>query len=135
VTPGLRWTIHAAEARLRLQEIADALDELLAARGASERARFAARLVAEELVLNAFEHGGARSAILEAGLGGPRARLTIEDDGSPFDPTTHLVEPATCTAEEVRPRGRGLALVRGFTTGMEYRLAGGRNRLSLELTE
>lgn len=135
MTPGLRWTIHAAEARPRLQEIAETLDELLAARGASERARFAARLVAEELALNAFEHGGARSVVLEADLGGPKVRMTFDDDGAPFDPTTPLARPEWRTAEEVRPRGRGRALVRGFTTGMEYRRAGGRNRLSLELTE
>ena len=135
MTPGLRWTIHAAEARLRLQEIADTLDELLAARGGSERARFAARLVAEELTLNAFEHGGARSVVLEADIGGPRVRMTFDDDGAPFDPTTHLAEPESCTAEEVRPRGRGLALVRGFTTGMEYQRVGGRNRLRFELAE
>jgi anti-sigma regulatory factor (Ser/Thr protein kinase) len=133
VTPGLRFLFEAAEAPLRLREAGDGLDDFLAARGVSERARFAARLVVEEVVLNAIEHGGSQSVSMEAELEGGRVRLVFEDDGTPFDPTTHRAGDGAGTLQDARPRGRGLVLVRGFTRSIDYRRAEGRNRLSLEL--
>jgi anti-sigma regulatory factor (Ser/Thr protein kinase) len=133
VTPALRWRFAAAEAPSRLREAGDALDEVLASRGVSDRSRFAARLVAEEVVLNAIEHGGARSVSMEAELEDGRIGLVFEDDGAPFDPTPYRAEAAAGAPEDARPRGRGLILVRGFTRGVEYRRVEGRNRVSLEL--
>jgi anti-sigma regulatory factor (Ser/Thr protein kinase) len=132
VTAPIRWRFEPADAATRLREASDELDRILAAQGVSERARFAARLVAEEIVLNAFEHGGATVVTMAVDPAGDPHRLILEDDGDPFDP-------AAPQALEATPnpgiRGRGLILVRGMTRSIEHRSFGGRNRLSILLVE
>ena len=113
------WRLDSPDP-VRLSQVSDAVDAILSASGLSERARFAARLVTEELVLNAFEHGAASEVTLQL-LGDNR--LAFEDDGRPFDPSA-------AAPESVRPgeRGRGLSLVQNFAKSLEHSRAAGRNR-------
>jgi anti-sigma regulatory factor (Ser/Thr protein kinase) len=135
VTAPTRWHFEAADAATRLREASDELDAILSARGVSERACYAARLVAEEVVLNALEHGGARFVAMEMDPVGDPHRLVFEDDGVPFDPTTQADSRGSDAPGDVPPRGRGLILVHGFTRAIEHRLADGCNRLSVLLVE
>jgi anti-sigma regulatory factor (Ser/Thr protein kinase) len=135
VTAPAGWRFGAAGVATRLREASDELETILTERGLSERARFAARLVAEELVLNAIQHGGAGIVTMETDPDGDPYRLTFEDDGVPFDPTPPPQPRASDAPGEVSPRGRGLILLHGFTRAMEYRLADGHNRLSVLLVE
>ena len=120
------WRLDSPDP-VRLSQVSDAVEALLEADGLSERGRFTARLVTEELVLNAFHHGGAREITLE--LAG-RDRLVLEDDGSPFDPSGPVVEEPP-TGE----RGRGLLLVRGFAKSLRYARRDGRNRTEVVLPD
>ena len=131
MTAPTRWRFEAADAAKRLREAGDELDVVLTALGASERTRFAARLVAEEIVLNAFEHGGATRVTMEIDPVGDPQRLEFEDDGVPFDPSV----PAARASSSSSPRGRGLILVHGMARSIEHRSVGGRNRLSVRLIE
>jgi len=132
VTAPIRWRFEPADAATRLREASDEMDVILAAHGLSERARFAARLVAEEIVLNAFEHGGATAVTMDVDPTGDPHRLVLEDDGAPFDPAASQ---APNGPQNLGTRGRGLILVRGMTRSIEHRSAGGRNRLSILLVE
>ena len=135
MTAPLRWRVEAGEATTRLRETSDALDAVLTSRGVSERGRLAARLVTEEVVLNAIEHGGARYVSVEAGPESETCRLVFVDDGAPFDPTTHRPLSGSGAPGKARPRGRGLILVHAFTRAIEHRFGGGHNRLSVLLVE
>lgn len=135
MTPPTRWRFEATGAPTQLRTASDALDAILAARGASERSRLAARLVCEEIVLNAFQHGGASFVIAEADPAKDPAALTFEDDGAAFDPAAPPGPRASDVAGEASTRGRGLILVRAFTTQIEHRRSEGRNRLRVLLVE
>ena len=124
------WRLQSGDSA-GLRRASDALDVLLADRGVSEAGRFAARMISEEVVLNAFEHGGARSMEMEIDAG---RRLTFVDDGSAFDPTAGP-PPLTDArdADEVRLRIRGLQLVHRFAVRLDYRRQDDRNHLVVEL--
>jgi len=126
VTDRRLWRLDSPDP-FRLSRISDEVEALLESGGLSERGRFTARLVTEELVLNAFHHGGAHAVTVELEA---RDRLVLEDDGSPFDPSAAAVdEPAT------GERGRGLLLVRGFAKALRYARRGERNRTEVVLPD
>jgi len=100
------------------------------------RARFGVELVFEEVVANVLRHGsrpnGETRIQLEVALEHDAVRLVFEDDGPPFDPRERP-DPAPPTDLEHAPTGgRGLMLIRRFSSGLEYlRTPEGRNRLTV----
>jgi len=126
------WRLESADGA-PLRRASDALDALLAERGLSDASRFAARMISEEVVLNAFEHGKARTVVMELN---PERRLSFVDDGSPFDPTAGPPSLSDARdADEVRLRIRGLQLVHRFALNLEYRRQDDRNHLTVVLPE
>ena len=118
---------------MHLRRASDELDSVLSEQGASEFRRFVARLVCEEIVLNAFEHGSAGTVVMEIDA---NRRLTFVDDGVAFDPTASSRELADArNADEVRLRVRGLQLLHKFGRSLEYRRQDDRNRLTVLLPE
>jgi serine/threonine-protein kinase RsbW len=61
-------------------------------------------------------------------------RMTIADDGEPFDPLTHPAADRPRTLDEARPGGLGLHILRTSPNGVAYRRVGDRNELTLTLT-
>jgi serine/threonine-protein kinase RsbW len=102
--------------------------------GATERQSFRAQLSAEELILNAFKHGGRDaltiSATLDASPG--KLRLRLEDDGAPFDPTKAQTRATDATVEAARVGGWGIQLVRGFAQTVSYSRADNHNVVVLD---
>jgi anti-sigma regulatory factor (Ser/Thr protein kinase) len=131
----LRWQFAAADTPNSLRAASDELEAILSSHGASEATRFAARLVCEEIVLNAIEHGGAGFVTLEVEPASAPQHLVFEDDGAEFDPATLADPNGADTPGDLSPRGRGLILVRRFTRAIKHRRAEGRNRLSVLLVE
>jgi anti-sigma regulatory factor (Ser/Thr protein kinase) len=83
-------------------------------------------IVAEELVTNVIDHGGATHAQLAFALVGGNVRIELTDSGKPFDPRT--------TPDPVRTErggGAGLAIVRTWAQMLSYQSAAGSNRLTL----
>jgi serine/threonine-protein kinase RsbW len=85
----------------------------------------------EELFTNIVTHNPVSPAPIRVRLDlhGAEVALTVEDDGTPFDPTR--VPPPTMprSIEEAPIGGLGLHLVRQFSSGMAYERRGRTNRL------
>jgi serine/threonine-protein kinase RsbW len=113
-----RWIIEACEAA-RL----------------SKKTSFAVQLCLDEAVANILEHGkgsaGASAIAADLECSDSKVVLEIEDDGSPFDPSVVAAPQTPQTLEAASPGGRGIHLIRQFSSRMEYARAGGHNRLRL----
>lgn len=85
----------------------------------------------EELFVNIVTHNpGLRATIrVRLDLRGTEAALTIEDDGTPFDPTKVPPPARPRSLDEAPIGGLGLHLVRHFSSGMEYERRGRTNHL------
>ena len=113
-------------------QVARFVGDLAAAAGLSSRAAFRLRLACDELTANIVEHGyGGRGGAISlcADYGSCCARLRIEDEAAPFDPTS--AEPLPPYGGPARPSrlgGAGLLLVRASVDRFGYEYARGRNR-------
>ncbi len=58
--------------------------------------------------------------------------LTMEDNGSPFDPTVDTNPNTSGPLESRSVGGLGLHLVKNFASRISYEFVGGKNRLTLE---
>jgi serine/threonine-protein kinase RsbW len=85
----------------------------------------------EELFTNVVTHNPASRAAIRVQLDvqGSEAALTIEDDGTPFDPTRVPPPAKPRSLAEAPIGGLGLHLVRQFSSGMEYERRGRTNHL------
>ena len=98
---------------------------------------FVINLVLDELITNAVTHGtfNVPDPTIDIHLKTDRDVVTLimEDNGSPFDPTT--VDAAdvdtTSVLEDRAVGGLGLHLVRTFAHEMAYEFVDGRNRLTV----
>lgn len=102
------------------------------------RVRFALTLCADEALTNIVTHartsaGGAARLWLSCGPTADGLTLCIEDDGTPFDPTTQASPELAASLDEARPGGHGLRLMRHYLHRLEYRRMGARNALALEV--
>ena len=77
-------------------------------------------------------HAGAIVITLEQDAA--TVRMTIADDGDPFDPVAQAVADLPRTLDDARPGGLGLRIVRSETLTMAYRRTDGWNVLTLTLT-
>ena len=98
---------------------------------------FAINLELDELITNTVTHGS-----FEAGID-PRIDihlrvesdiliLTMENNGSPFDPTLDTDPNTTSPLESREVGGLGLHLVKSFADRISYEFVEGKNRLTLE---
>jgi len=131
----LRWTFGPANAPNHLRAASDELDTILGEHRLPERTCFAARLVCEEIVLNALEHGGASFVTMELEPAKDPLVLVFEDDGASFDPEARAAERGPDATGEVSRRGRGLILVHGMSRGIRHHRDNGRNRLTIALVD
>ena len=126
------FTLTSANVQEAVAWIATQMMEI----GATERQSFRAQLSAEELLLNAIEHGGrdplSASVTLEALP--ERLRLTLQDDSAPFNFFDAPERNIDQTIETARPGGWGLELVRRFAQVISYRRVDNRNVVVLDFT-
>ena len=98
---------------------------------------FVINLALDELITNAVTHGtfNAPDPTIDVHLKADRevVTLTLEDNGSPFDPTRMDAKnvDTTSSLEDRAVGGLGLHLVRTFAHEMSYEFVGGRNRLTV----
>jgi anti-sigma regulatory factor (Ser/Thr protein kinase) len=87
---------------------------------------FAIQLCAEELLTNIFRHGGAESPHIAVELfeAANEVRLTIEDNGQPFDIAAAVPRRIDRPLEEVEPGGLGVQLVHHFSDQLSYHRRG-----------
>jgi len=119
----------------RRDEIEDAQRALLhaiAAAGYSEASGFAIRLALEEALSNAFRHGNrgdpAKSVRIDCRVQSDAVTIEIEDEGEGFDPAS-VPDPTQLENIEI-PSGRGLTLMRGFMSEVDFPPPGNRVRMT-----
>ena len=111
-----------------LPRVLDAVEAAMGRRGYPVRDHFGVRLALEEAVVNALKHGHGGNPTLAARV---RWRVTagevlaeVQDEGPGFDPEG-VADP--CDPANVgRPCGRGLLLIRHYTTWSRYDRGGTR---------
>lgn len=86
-------------------------------------------IVAEELVMNAVEHGGATRAALSFALEGGSVSIGLSDNGAPFDMG---IAPSDIVRKD-RGGGAGLALIRAWTKLLSSRRSDEANLLMLSM--
>lgn len=107
-----------AEAR-RVQE---EIEQALQASGYTEHEVFAIKLALEEALVNAIKHGNQmdpdKQVFVVYKVTSERFEIRITDQGAGFNPED--VPDPTAIENLERPCGRGLLLMRGFMSEVEY---------------
>ena len=114
----VRLPSDTAEAqRLQLRILAE-----LTAHGYSEKICFGIKLALEEALVNAIKHGNQmdpdKRVFVAYCVSTDRFEIRITDEGEGFNPEE--VPDPTAIENLERPCGRGLLLMRGFMTEVEY---------------
>src|SRR5262249_54552792 len=86
---------------------------------------------ASNIILYGYDDGVAHPITLEIEPLEPGVRMTLIDDGRPFNPAEPGELPVTQTIEEMRVGGLGLHLLRSFASEIHYRRDANRNVLVL----
>lgn len=106
-------------------------------RGVSERVRYAVQLVIEEMVTNsikyAFDDELPHDIELTMALDAEAVRVTLVDEGRPFDPScdvdTGVCRPVPHPAEG----GLGIMMVRRICDSVQYRRENDRNVVQMDI--
>ena len=118
VTVDVAIASDLAEARL----LQDRIEEALQATEFSEHDIFAIKLAVEEALVNAIKHGNQldpdKRVAVSYQVTCERFDIRIVDEGSGFNPED-VPDPTDPRFIE-RPCGRGLLLIRGFMTEVQY---------------
>ena len=88
-------------------------------------------LACEEAFVNVVSYSGAEKAWYAIEIDGEELRITIADNGAPFDPTAAV--PAEKEFEDLDSGGMGIGLVRELASDVSYRRADGRNVLVISM--
>jgi anti-sigma regulatory factor (Ser/Thr protein kinase) len=130
------WRLAADVSELGRLNVA--LEQLVADGWLAGRVAQKFDLMLDELLTNVVRHGvsGVPEPVVEVTLcahgSGEPARLTICDNGPPFDPLTQAAAPDLEALLEDRPiGGLGVHLVRTMADDLRYRRIDGRNELTV----
>jgi serine/threonine-protein kinase RsbW len=114
--------------------ISDFVESLMVAAGFNSRKVMEVLLVVEEACTNIIKYAypGMEGTIqISAGVSGDRLELIIEDEGVPFDPTTHIVTLSQADAKDRPVGGLGIHLMRCLVDKMSFQFKAGKNVLTL----
>lgn len=130
------WVGQVATTGAEVSALCDAADEHAASRGAGPQARYALRLVVEELVSNVAKYAGASGPIeVRVEVRTDAVLATIIDDGVPFDPSAAAAPAAPDSLAEASIGGLGLTMVRASVRRLGYRRESGRNVVEAEIPQ
>ena len=104
------------------RRVQEQIEEALQANGYTEHDIFAIKLALEEALVNAIKHGNKmdpdKRVFVVFGVTPERFDIRITDEGVGFNPED--VPDPTAIENLERPCGRGLLLMRGFMTDVQY---------------
>lgn len=123
----MRLRIQVPCERAQLAPLLGRIDEALRAHAVGGDVRHDVRLIAEEVVCNAIEHGhdGAqcdppRQLVVDLARHDDGLHVEFRDDGRPFDPLSHDVPDLDAPLHERPIGGLGVHLVRELAQRVEY---------------
>ncbi|MGO8954289.1 MAG: SpoIIE family protein phosphatase [Rhodomicrobium sp.] len=113
------------------------LAEICAREAIADDVAFAMDVCLEELFSNIVRHGGpGASPLSKVGLSikiePGRTRMTVTDDGRPFDVSQAPAQKILLPLEQVQPGGLGILLAQKFASRLTYERAGGLNAVTAE---
>ena len=89
------------------------------------------RLALEEALANIINHSQATFIKLDASIGDGCLKVTITDDGIPFDATADSPTDLSLPPDQRPPGGLGIMLLHQMTDSLDYQRADGHNILTL----
>ena len=89
------------------------------------------RLALEEAVANVINYSQATFVNLDASIVDGRLKVTITDDGIPFDATAESPTDLSLSPDQRPPGGLGIMLLHQMTDVLDYQRTGNRNVLTL----
>ena len=89
------------------------------------------RAAVEEAVANVINYSGATALTLQAEQADGQFIVTIDDDGSPFDPTQGSATDLSIPPDQRPPGGMGLHMIQRMTDRQSYQRSEGHNILKL----
>ena len=121
-----------------LDTLCDHLRQFCQAYGVSKRQTFEINLALDELFTNIISHGFEDqeehhvhvTCTSQDGV----LKITIEDDGIPFNPTAAPHPNLKCAFKDREIGGLGIHLIRSYMDHIEYNRRGGKNVLVLTKT-
>jgi serine/threonine-protein kinase RsbW len=138
--PDRKLVIHLEPRAEALSEMLDRLETYAAEIGLPSRVAYRLAVVCEELAANVAMHGAggegcATYVEITVDRHGDDVRLSVEDNGRPFDPLAQA-KPNTELKLEDRPiGGLGIHFVRSLVRDIAYQRLDGINRLTAVLDE
>jgi anti-sigma regulatory factor (Ser/Thr protein kinase) len=118
-----------------LERLTDEVARFCAERSLGDDMKFDLDLALEELFVNSVRHGGCEgmdeAVEIRLRLDGNSVLVDFSDRGIPFDPTSAPAPDLDAPAEQRRPGGLGIHLVRQMMRNFEYRRAGDRNEINM----
>jgi anti-sigma regulatory factor (Ser/Thr protein kinase) len=133
----MRIQMRAPQDRALLPSLFAAIDEALAQAGIAHALAHDVRLVSEEVVCNAIEHGqppgGEHEVTVEIAINDDRVTLCFRDDGDPFDPLSQPPPDLEADIEERPIGGLGVHLIRTLASEITYARESNRNVLRVVL--
>lgn len=116
----------------RQTEVSAFMEEFYEGRGVPMKTIMSMNIVLDEIFSNIVYYSGAASVKVSCDVVGQTAILTIEDDGSPYDPTQTKEPDVTLAAEEREVGGLGIFMVRKMMDEVVYHREDGRNCLQMK---
>ena len=126
--------ITVAATTEQIPVISDFIERLMRFAGFDLRKIMEVQLAVEEACTNVAKYaypGKAGTIHIVARVHGDRLVLIIEDEGIPFDPTTHIMALSQADTKDRPVGGLGIHLIRCYVDGMSFEFRDGKNALTL----
>jgi serine/threonine-protein kinase RsbW len=120
------WNVRAISCCDEIEPAVAAVVAAMTARGYPKADRFETTLILSEALTNAVKHGNcddpAKRVVVSYHVGPDRVLLEVEDDGPGFD--LAAIRDPTAPENLDRPCGRGLFLMRHYSTWLRFNESG-----------
>ena len=132
----IKWTEEKKELTLRatmdeIGRLQPYIEQVAQEAGIDSKESKRLRLAVEEAVANVINYAQASMITLRSTVADGQLTLTIDDDGTPFDPTEGSDTDLSVTPDKRPPGGMGIILMQRMTDGITYQRTDGHNILTL----
>lgn len=128
------WRREFSGSLANISEAARWVDQIVADRKLPDDKAYALKVCLEEILTNIVRHGGSPSPKIVLGLAlfQNGLKLTVEDDGKPFDLATSPPRRVDRPLENAKIGGLGIQLIHSFADRLSYTRVNDKNRVVAE---